>query len=151
MAKGIHWGGGGGGWSGTPLSEFIPQHRLTPCALEAECVLHPSELRLLCNLCISINRTSLLITFQWQVVPPKEHSSQHVQTCPSCGVFGVLLRILQDSKGTRAQKGHETNKWNKQSNIRDGSIGDHRVRSFYFTNVKTDALVANTTCPRQHS
>lgn len=44
----------------------------------------------------------------------------------------------------------QTNEINRMA-LEMGTIGDHGVQSFYFTNVKTEVLVGNTTCPRQHN
>lgn len=44
----------------------------------------------------------------------------------------------------------QTNEINR-TKLEMGTIGDHGVQSFYFTNVKMEALVGSTTCPRQHN
>lgn len=44
----------------------------------------------------------------------------------------------------------QTNEINRKT-LDMGTVGDHGMQSFDFTNVKTEAPVGNATCSRQHN
>lgn len=61
----------------------------------------------------------------------------------------MMSTRLRGNEGTEKDV-RQTNEINRMA-LEMGTIGDHGVQSFYFTNVKTEVLVGNTTCPRQHN